>query len=48
MEDFIGHYVGLRNMFNQLSCSGGLDLMTVVPSLACVLVCACVFVCVCE
>lgn len=43
---FIGQCVGCRNMFNQLSCRGGLDLMSVVPSLACV--CVCMRVCVCA
>lgn len=41
--DFIGQCVGCREVFNQLSCRGGLDLMSVFPSLDC-----CVCVCVCE
>lgn len=28
---FIGQCVGWRDVFNQLSCRGGLDLMSVVP-----------------
>lgn len=44
---FIGQCVGCGDMFNQHSCKGGLDLMSVVPSLDCVFsvcVCVCVYV----
>lgn len=44
-EDFIEQCVGCRNMFNQLSYRGGLDLMAVVPSFDCL--CVPVHVCLC-
>lgn len=41
--DFIGQCVGFREVFNQLNCRGGLDLVSVFPRLDCVCVCACVY-----